>query len=114
MSYKNSGSEWKQKGGTLSDKTAYKEWGLTLEDIIKAINEGKLQFREGAIYGNPYLRLLRSEVEQLAEEKLGKDLFNKKKAEKILKKVNEELKDSKSRIAELEIRKKELISIIKS
>jgi len=114
MSYRSSGSEWNKKGGTLSDKTAYKEWGLTLEDIIKAINEGKLQFREGAIYGNPYLRLVRSEVEKLAEEKLGKDLFNKKKAEKILKKINEELKDLKSRIAELEIRKKELISIIKS
>ena len=114
MSYRNSGSEWSKKGGTLSHKTAFKEWGLTEEDIIKAINEGKLQFREGAIYGNPYLRLLSLEVEKLAEEKLGKDLFAKRKAEKNLKKINKELKDLKSKVAELEIRRKELISIIKS
>ena len=50
--------EWTKKGGTLSDKTAFDEYGLTQGDIIKAINEGKLQYREGSIYGNPYLRLL--------------------------------------------------------
>jgi hypothetical protein len=86
---------------------------LNQDDIIKAINEGKLQFREVSIYGNPYLRLLRSEVEKIAEEKLGKDLFNKKKAMKELKKIDKELKDLESKIAELEVRKKELNGIIK-
>ena len=79
MSYDDVNYEWTKKGGTLSDKTAFKEFGLTQNDIIKSINERKLQFREGSIYGNPYLRLLRSEVEKLTSEKFGKDLFHKKR-----------------------------------
>ena len=104
MSYNDTNYEWTKKGGTLSDKTAFEEFGLTQNDIMKAINEGKLQFREGSIYGNPYFRLLRSEVEKLASERFGKDLFNKKKAKNEL----------KSKIAGLEIRKNELTQIIKA
>ncbi len=59
MSYNDVNYEWTKKGGILSDKTAFEEFGLTQNDIMKAINEGKLQFREGSIYGNPYFRLLR-------------------------------------------------------
>ena len=70
-----SNHEWTKKGGTLSDKTAFDEYGLTRDDIIKAINQGKLQYRDGSIYGNPWLRLLRYEVEKLAEEIFGKTLF---------------------------------------
>lgn len=114
MSYSGVTHEWTKKGGTLSDKTAIEEFGLTQDDIIIAINEGKLQFREGSIYGNPYFRLLRSEVEKLAEEKFGKDLFNKKKAMNELKKINKELKELKSKIAGLENRKKEITKIIKT
>ncbi|MFO0795242.1 MAG: hypothetical protein U0586_14420 [Candidatus Brocadiaceae bacterium] len=106
--------EWTKKGGTLSDKTAFEEFGLTQEDIIKAINDGKLQFREGSIYGNPYFRLLRSEVEKLAEGKFGKDFFRKKKAMNELKKINKELKELKSKITGLEMRKNELAQIIKA
>lgn len=114
MSYNNVNYEWTKKGGTLSDKTAFEEFGLTQNDIVKAINEGKLQFREGSIYGNPYLRLLRTEVEKLASDRFGKDLFRKKKAENELKKINKELKELKSKVAGLEIRKKELTQIIKA
>ncbi len=104
--------EWTKKGGTLSDKTAFDEYGLTQDDIIKAINQGKLQYREGSIYGNPWLRLLRSEVEKLAEEIFGEALFEKKQAMKELKTVNKELKDLRLRISELEIRKIRLTEII--
>lgn len=114
MSYNDVNYEWTKKGGALSDKTAFEEFGLTQNDIIKAINEGKLQFREGSIYGNPYLRLLRSEVENLASERFGKDLFNKKKAKNELKKINKELKYLKSKIIGLEIRKNELTQIMKA
>lgn len=51
MSYTDVNYEWTKKGCTLSDKTAFKEFGLTQNDIIKAINEGKLQFREGSQVG---------------------------------------------------------------
>jgi len=71
--------EWTAKGGTLSDKTVYDEYGLTRTDIIKAINEGKLHFREGNIYGNPYLRLLRSEVECLYRKKFGRQHLKREK-----------------------------------
>jgi hypothetical protein len=39
-------SVWLKKGGTLSDKSARKEFGLSQEEIIDAIKSGKLQFRK--------------------------------------------------------------------
>ena len=114
MSPNNSNSEWTQKDGTLSDKTAFKEFGLTEDDIIDAINAGKLQFREGSIYGSPYLRLLRSEAEKLAEEKFGRDILLKKKSKTELKRINKELTKLKLQIQELEKRKNDLELIIKS
>jgi hypothetical protein len=64
-------SMWSQKGATLSDKSARKEFGLTQEEIIQAIKDGKLQYRLNSIFGNPFLRLVRSEVEALVDEKYG-------------------------------------------
>ena len=57
--------EWSRKGATLSDKTARKEFGLTQDEIVAAIDAGQLQYRVGVIHGNPWLRLLRREVEEL-------------------------------------------------
>jgi hypothetical protein len=54
--------EWSRKGATLSDKTARKEFGLTQDEIVVAIDAGQLQYRVGVIQGNPWLRLLRREV----------------------------------------------------
>ena len=51
-------SEWQRKGATLSDKTARKEYGLTQDEIVQAIQAGKLQYRCNAIHGNPFLRLI--------------------------------------------------------
>ena len=63
------GSVWSKKGATLSDKSARKEYGLTQEDIIEAIKAGKLQYRHNNVFGNPYLKLIRSEVEAVVDEK---------------------------------------------
>jgi hypothetical protein len=57
--------DWRRKGATLSDKTARKEYGLTQDEILAAINAGQLQYRVSSIHGNPWLRLLRREVEDL-------------------------------------------------
>jgi len=46
-------SEWQRKGATLSDKTAREEYGLTQDDIIRAIWAGTLHYREGSMYGSP-------------------------------------------------------------
>ena len=64
-------SEWRSKGATLSDKTAREEFGLTQDEIVRAIRAGKLQYREGSMYGNPWLRLLRREVEALVRKNHG-------------------------------------------
>jgi hypothetical protein len=67
------GSEWRCKGTTLSDKTVRNEFGLTQDEIIRAIRVGTLHYREGSMYGNPWLRLLRREVEALVRKKHGND-----------------------------------------
>ncbi len=45
--------EWGRKGATLSDKTARSEFGLTQDEIIAAIDAGKLQYRTASMHGNP-------------------------------------------------------------
>ncbi len=100
-----SDSVWIKKGGTLSDKSARKEFGLTQEEIIEAIKGGKLQFRKNYMHGNPYLRLIRSEVEALVVEKYGNNYFEKKKLKKELAQINQELRRMKGKVAFLEKRK---------
>ena len=65
--------EWNRKGATLSDVTAKKEYGVSRDFIVKGIRAGKLEYREGAIWGNPYLRVLRSQLERYIAEELGGD-----------------------------------------
>jgi hypothetical protein len=48
--------EWNLKGASLSDETAKKEYGVTRDFITEGIRTGKLEFRDGAVWGNPYLR----------------------------------------------------------
>ena len=48
--------EWNRKGATLSDKTAKNEYGVDLDFIVKGIQAGRLEYREGSVWGNPYLR----------------------------------------------------------
>ena len=43
--------EWTSKGATLSDVTAKKEYGVEFEFIVKGIQAGKLEYREGSMYG---------------------------------------------------------------
>src|ERR1700731_3952905 len=50
--------EWNRKGAVLSDVTAQKEYGVTRDFIVKGVQAGELEFREGAVWGNPYLRVL--------------------------------------------------------
>lgn len=99
---------WRQKGETLSDVSAEKEYGISRKDIYNAINQQKLQFREGSMHGNPWFRLLRQEVETLVLEKFGEEYLKEKKVKKELLQLNRELKTLKARISEIEKRKSEL------
>jgi hypothetical protein len=102
--------EWRRKGGTLSDKTAREEFGLTQAEIIQAIRAGELQYREGSMHGNPWLRLLRKEVEALVKKRHGDVYLKDQKAKTELAQINRELRRHKVQIAALEERKSKLIA----
>ena len=103
-------SEWQRKGATLSDKTAGKEYGLTQDEIVQAIRAGKLHYREASMHGNPWLRLLRREVEALVKKKHGNDYLKDHRAKTELGGINRELKRLKTRVAVLEERKARLMA----
>jgi hypothetical protein len=105
-------SVWTLKGATLSDKTAQKEFGLTFEEIVEGIRGGKLQYRKNSIYGSPFLRLIRQEVEALVNEKYGRDYLKKKQQKKELAEINKTLRQLKSQTLSLEERKAELLKLL--
>ena len=98
-------SEWRRKGATLSDKTAQEEFGLTWEEIVRAIRAGKLHCQQQSMHGNPWLRLLRREVEALVREKHGASYMKDRQARTELARINRELKRLKGQIAVLEQRR---------
>jgi len=105
---------WVQKGATLSDKTAQKEFGLRQEDIMQAIKAGKLQYRHNTLYGNPCLKLLREEVECLVKEQYGRDYLKERNAKTELGKVQTAIRSLHRKIAQLERRKAELLEMLHS
>jgi len=100
--------EWNRKGATLSDVTAEKEYGVSRDFIEKGIRAGKLEYREGAIWGNPYLRLLRNQLESYIAEQLGADHLSSGKSQTELRKIKKEMAALQKRLAELQSRKAEL------
>ena len=103
-------SEWQRKGATLSDKTAGKEYGLTQDDIVRAIRAGKLHYRVASMHGNPWLRLLRRELEALVKKKHGDDYLKDQQAKTELGGINRELKRLKTQVAVLEERQAKLMA----
>jgi hypothetical protein len=103
---------WSKKNSTLSHKTAEKEFGLTFDEIVEAINAGKLQYREANIYGAPFLRLIRSEVEALVSEKYGADYLQQKQYKKELAEVNKTLIALNDQTLALQKRKTELLELL--
>lgn len=100
--------EWNRKGATLSDVTAKKQYGVGQGFIVKGIRAGKLEYRQGAIWGNPYLRLLRSQLEQYIAEELGVDRLSRSKKQTELRKIKKEMTNLKKRLNELQARRSEL------
>lgn len=100
--------EWNRKGATLSDVTAEKEYGVGREFIVKGIQAGKLEYREGAVWGNPFLRVLRSQLEPYIAEELGPDYLAKSKGQTELRQIKKEMADLTTRLNELQVRRTEL------
>lgn len=103
-------NEWANKGATLSDKSARSEYGLTQDEIIAAIRAGKLQYRPAAMHGNPWLRLLRREVEDLVKARHGDRHLRERQARTELARVNRERKQLRTQLAALEERRSALLS----
>ena len=101
-------NEWQRKGRTLSDKTAREEFRLTQEEIVQAIRKGQLQYRMNSVYGNPFLRLLRRELESLVERKRGGSYLRDRQSKAELALINRELKRLRTQMAALEQRKQKL------
>src|ERR1700720_3389513 len=94
--------EWNRKGAVLSDVTAQKEYGITREFITEGIRAGKIDFREGAVWGNPYLSVLRSQLELYITDKLGSEHLVSKKAQTELRAIKKEIAGIRTKLAGLE------------
>jgi len=100
--------EWNRKGATLSDVTAKKEYGVDYTFIVNGISAGKLEYREGNMWGNPYFKVLRGQLEQLITEKFGADYLVQQNRQTELRVIKKEMTTLKKRLKELETRKAEL------
>ena len=100
--------EWNRKGATLSEVTAKKEYGVDREFIVEGIRAGKIEFRDGAIWGNPYLRLLRSQLERYIAEELGEDRLSSEKNRTELRRIKKEIANLRKRLKQLEAQRTEL------
>ena len=108
-----SDSEWRMQNGTLSHKNAMKEFGLSEEQIIQGMRSGKLQYRQNYAHGNPYYRVLRSEVKKIAVEIKGTTGVENQEAQHRLNEINRQINSFKRKLKSLEKEKNKLIEIHK-
>jgi hypothetical protein len=106
MAYPN--EEWQRQGATLSDKTARHEFGLTQDEIYDAIDAGTLHYRQAAMHGNPWLRLLRREVEAPARTSHGSRYVDERQARAELARVSREIRRLQTELTALEERRSKL------
>ena len=105
--------EWNRKGATLSDVTAEAEYGVSRDFIVKGIQAAKLEYRPGAIWGNPYLRILRCQLEKYIAEEFGEEYLVKAKSQTELRRIKKEIADVKKQLAALQDRKAALEELLK-
>jgi flagellar capping protein FliD len=97
--------EWNQKRAALSDVTAKSEYGVSRDFIIDGIEAGRLEYRDGATWGNPYIRLLRSQLEKYITEKLGEGYLVRVKGQAELRMIKKEISDLRKKLSALQDRK---------
>ena len=79
-------------------------------EIIDAINAGSLDYRVGSVYGTPWFRLLRREVEHLVEVRRGRPYLDQRRAKAELAKVDADLTRLRGDVAVLEERRSKLLA----
>jgi len=97
--------EWSAKGATLSDATALKEYGVKLDFIVTGIRSGQLEYRESSIWGNPILRVVRSQLEEYILTQLGQDYLETQKAQTELQKIKSEMTTLTKTLTQLKARR---------
>lgn len=83
---------------------------MTQDEIVAAIRDGQLQYRENHIHGNPYLRLLRAEVEALVTIKHGPKFLAHQKLQAELKSVKRQIRSLTTKTNALEKRQAEILN----
>ena len=106
--------EWNRKRAVLSDVTAHEEYGVSRDFIVKGIQAGKLEYREGAAWGSPYLRVLRSQLELYIAAQLGSEHLLSKKAQTELRAINKEIAESRKNLTALEARNAKIERALKT
>jgi hypothetical protein len=103
--------EWTRKGAVLSEGTAQNEYGVSREFILRGIQSGHLEVREGSGWGNPYFKILRSQIEAYIASELGTEYLSVKKCQSELRATNKKITELKRTLAALEARKVELMEL---
>ncbi len=75
---------------------------------MKGIKAGKLECRKGVMWGNPYLGLLKSQLEKYIDEEPGHDRLSNVKKQAELKKIKKEIANLRKRLNKLQAQKMEL------
>jgi hypothetical protein len=88
--------------------TARKEYGVDRDFIVEGIKVGKLEYREGAIHGNPYIRVLRSQLEAYVAEELGDAYLRSWQEKTELGAIKREMAQLRKRLDELLARRAEI------
>ena len=83
---------------------------MAWEEIARAIRGGKLHCQQQSMHGNPWLQLLRREVEAFVKDRHDANYLSDRQAKTELASINRELKRLKGQIAALEERKSKLIA----
>ena len=93
--------------------TAKAEYGVDRDFIIKGIETGKLEYRDGAIWGNPYIRILRSQIENYIAKELGQDYLLSVKAQTELRRIRKEISELNKKLNLLQDREADLEKSLK-
>jgi len=72
---------------------------------VAGINAGKLEYREGSVWGNPYLRVLQSQLEPYIAAELGPEYLTSVKSKTELRAIVSEIAGLRKKLAALEQRK---------
>ncbi len=97
--------EWAEKGASLTDATAEKEYGISREFIVEGIRAGQLEYQHTSMWGNPALRLLRTQLETYIDQQFGINYLQDQKNQAELKKIKSAINSGKRKLTQLEKQK---------